>query len=197
MRELLELNLLAITTVVPSEGVKNALTAKIFPVSVRCWCWRNATSSSNMNLKRTWDLIRIRAEGLWVSIGRRITSGRLLRLLGDKQVVDGLSDLPTLAEFAEVELTLEDPGKPSTYIHTSSLISNPQLSIGWQLTGLPILIGVSRASQGHMFLNGLTQSGKSTMAARIAYQLTRLYPTVAIGVKAQGPVLIGSMDAIR
>src|SRR5262245_21064967 len=125
-----------------------------------------------------WDIQRIQSEGLLcVSIGKRMITGKLLRLSGYKQIVDGITDLATLEKYSEVEIAGLN-GAPPTYILARSLAEYPQICLGYQKnSGFAIFVGVQRALEGLMTIVGLPRSGKSTMLASILYQVLRLgYP---------------------
>src|ERR1041385_4887574 len=128
------------------------------------------------------DVDRIRAEGLCLIVGSRLTRGRLLRLKGHSRIAAGFSDLPTLAEYTEVEVVGMN-GAPSLFIATESIISYPQLFIGFHESGCPIFIGAA-------------ESSKSTTLASMVFQLSRLgYCVASVCLKDTDSVLVGSMKA--
>jgi len=141
------------------------------------------------------DLDRIRAEGLCLNVGKRLTRGRLLRLKGHNQIAKGLSDLASLAQFTEVEIVGIN-GAPSLFILVESLLLFPQVILGFHVSGCPLLLGVLKAMIGHILILGLTQSGKSTTLASLVFQLVRLgYFVGGVSLKDTDPVLVGSMKA--
>ena len=141
------------------------------------------------------DVDRIRAEGLCLIVGSRLTRGRLLRLKGHSRIAAGFSDLPTLAEYTEVEVVGMN-GAPSLFIATESILSYPQLFLGFHESGCPILLGVTKAMAGHVLILGPTQSGKSTTLASMVFQLSRLgYFVAGVSLKDTDSVLVGSMKA--
>ena len=110
-----------------------------------------------------------------MGIGRRLTGGKLLRLHSPQEVADGLSDLAALAEegYREIEIA-GFRGAPSTFILTQTVLDFPQVFVGYNETGLPILLGVTEVFKGHCTILGQTGSGKTTFVALILHQLIRL-----------------------
>jgi len=104
------------------------------------------------------DVERIRAQGLCLSVGKRLTRRRLLRLKGHEQIAKGLSDPASLAEFTEVEIVGLN-GAPSLFILVESLLHSRQVILGFHVSGCPILLGCTKAMPGHILTLGLTQSG--------------------------------------
>jgi hypothetical protein len=143
-----------------------------------------------------WDLEKVRAQGIEIAIGTRLTTGPLLRLKGLKRAARGLSNLVRLAKFAEVEIVGIN-GAPSTFITTCSLISKPQVIVGYHDTyGFPVLLGAIEVLKSHAALIGMTQGGKSTLLALIIYQLSRLgFPVFLISMKTLDEVLVASLKA--
>src|SRR5690242_15223184 len=89
------------------------------------------------------DLDRIRAEGLPISVGTPLTSGRTLKLEGFAATAAGLTDLTKLREFSQVQIMFLGGVNHSIYLRAASLLSMPQIIIGYdEATGCPLLIGV-------------------------------------------------------
>ncbi len=141
------------------------------------------------------DVERIRVNGFRIGVGKRLSRGRILHLKGHEQIADGLSDLPTLAQYTEVEIAGIN-GAPSLFILTSCLLLFPQVFLGFHLSGCPTLLGVTKAMAGHVLILGPTQSGKSTTLASVVFQLSRLgYFVAGVSLKDTDAVLVGSMKA--
>jgi hypothetical protein len=139
------------------------------------------------------DVDRIRAEGISIRIGSPLPYGSVLRLQGHAKISAGLSDLPSLTQYGQVEI-VGNNGASSLYISTESLISFPQLFLGFHVSGCPILLGVRKATAGHILILGQTQTGKSTTIASLMFQLSRLgYCTAGVGLKGTDPVVLGGM----
>lgn len=132
---------------------------------------------------------KTRAGGLHVSIGKRLTTGPLLTVSGHGPITDALSDLPTLSKYAEIEIAGLG-NSPSIFITSASLVSNPQILLGYQNTGLPILLGVKNATGGHVSIIGPTPSGKFLTIADTAYYICRVRDsTFVIGLKELDEIL--------
>lgn len=149
-----------------------------------------------MSKKHPYDLEKIKRQGLEIGIGRRVRSGRLLRLKGLRKTARGLSNRPLLGRYSEVEIVGLNGGL-SLFIPTKCLTDNPHIILAYhEATGCAILIGVIEAIKGHLLLMGLTQAGKSSVMGLIAYQLIRLgYFCVYVGMKAWDPVVVGYLRA--
>ncbi len=143
-----------------------------------------------------WDLDKVRAQGIQIALGMPLTKGRILRLKGIKQTSRGMSNLPKLAKYSEVEI-VGIKGAPSTFITTDSLISKPQVIVGYHDTyGFPILVGAVEALKSHAAMIGMTQGGKSSLLALMIFQLSRLgFPVFLISMKALDEVLVASLKA--
>src|SRR3989442_11634867 len=114
---------------------------------------------------------KIRASGLPISIGKPMTSGPLLRLAGHEEIADGITDLPTLSQYAEIEIVGLN-GAPSTYFLPQSFIDRPQIFLGFEEgSGGPVLVDVKDGTKGHLLLLGQSQTGKSSEGASIMKQV--------------------------
>jgi hypothetical protein len=103
-----------------------------------------------------WNLEMVRAHGIQISVGTRQKKGRLLRLDGIREAAFGLSDLIAMANYSEVEIVGFN-GAPSTFIATESLLSKPQVIVGYsQLWGFPILLGATDVFKYHAALIGMS-----------------------------------------
>ena len=138
----------------------------------------------------------VRAQGIQISVGTRQKKGRLLRLDGIRQTAFGLSDLISMANYSEVEIVGIN-GAPSTFIATESLLSKPQVIVGYsERWGFPILLGASDVFKYHAALIGMTQGGKSTLLALILLQLSQLgFAIILFAMKCLDASLLASLWA--
>jgi hypothetical protein len=136
-----------------------------------------------------------RPELLSISYSQR-TSGPIKRFEGIRQIADGLSDLPGLTDYAEVEICGINGGR-SIWLKVPPLLSNPQIIIGFHgRTGEALLVGVRAATQGNLALIGPSQSGKSTLIGLIWYQLSRLgFFVSGVSLKGTDEAPLASMKA--
>lgn len=142
-----------------------------------------------------WDLARAAKEGLHASIGRRMNTGKLLEVDGFKQTVEAMSDPLLQARYAEIGIKGQG-STPTTFVLTTSLRTNPHVFIGYSIEGYPILLGATKALEGHLTVMGPTRTGKSTLLAIIVYQLSRLgFPVVFVGLKSLDAIIMASMRA--
>lgn len=140
------------------------------------------------------NLRSMRLQGLHISIGKPLGSGRILRIANHGEAASAISDLLSLASYSEVEF-VHPSGGLSTYIATDGLITNPQVFVGYNTTtGFPLLLGVKGAMEGHLTIIGPTRCGKSRTIGSISYQCGRLgIPAFIIGIKLWDPALVASL----
>jgi hypothetical protein len=140
-----------------------------------------------MNPHSPFELDKMRKGGFWISIGSRLTTGPLLRVAGQRDTAEALSDKPRLSKYTEIEI-LGLHGAPSTFILTSRLISKQQLLAGYTLSGLPLLIGIRQASKGNILILGQSRSGKTSLGAELGGQIARHgFPLLWLGLKCLDP----------
>jgi hypothetical protein len=145
-----------------------------------------------MKSRCPYDLDRLRNKGVFLSIGRRLTSGKLIRARNLREAADILSDRLALAQALELEIVGLN-GSPSLFIYIPSLLARPHIIVGYHESGLPILIAVEDL-KGHFCVVGLTQAGKSLVLGLIGYQLVRLgHGAVFLGMKAPDPMPLAHM----
>lgn len=133
-------------------------------------------------------------QGLRISVGAPLTPERPLRVTNHMEASHAVSDLLALAGYSEVEF-IHPSGRPSTFIATDGLITNPQIFVGFhESTGFPLLLGVKGAMEGHLTIIGPTRSGKSTTIGSMSFQCSCLgFPVFIIGIKSPDPVLLASL----
>jgi hypothetical protein len=142
-----------------------------------------------------WDLTKARAEGLFAAVGQPMTAGPRIRVKSEQEIADALSDLPRLRKISEIEIVGQNHALP-TYVKTESLLSNPQVFVGFHHSGYPLLLGVKRVMEGHMTVMGPTRTGKSTMLALVMYQISRLgYAVFVCGHKSVDPIILATLRA--
>jgi hypothetical protein len=97
--------------------------------------------------------------GLATSIGKPMTAGPILCVKHAKEIANVLSDVSTLAQYAEIAIEGRHHALP-IYIKTESLLSNPQLFLGFNRKGFPLLLRANHHLEAHMIVIGQTRTAK-------------------------------------
>jgi hypothetical protein len=137
------------------------------------------------------DVEKARQEGLVVSVGRRISNGKLKTVSGPRDTQDIVTDAVELRKYKEIEVK-GLRGTPSMFILVETLISFPQIFYAYSKTsGLPIFLGIKRALEGLMLILGMPRTGKSTKMAEMFRAFARHgIPSFFVGCKEFDPTIV-------
>lgn len=99
-------------------------------------------------------------QGLNLVVGHPMTSGPTLRVTGQSEASQVLSDRAILSRYSQIEFVAPNGG-PSTFVVTNGLLNHPQIFVAYHDSGFPLLLGV-KALEGRSTTLGPTRIGRST-----------------------------------